>query len=158
MMPPLLRQSSFPASQFRRVRSFHILAGGATNHSFPLTYRAVHSTMRHMVRGGTEKMMAQMRRGAIEYCVLALLRDQDRYGLELTRALTDADGLVTSEGTVYPLLTRLRQEGLVETTWEESRQGPPRRYYRITNDGRHALKAFIVQWERFRKTVDGLMA
>jgi PadR family transcriptional regulator, regulatory protein PadR len=111
-----------------------------------------------MVLGGTDKMMAQMRRGAIEYCVLALLRDQDRYGLELTRALTDADGLVTSEGTVYPLLTRLREEGLVETTWEESRQGPPRRYYRITNDGRDALKAFIVQWERFRKTVDALMA
>jgi len=58
----------------------------------------------------------------------------------MTRALTDADGLVTSEGTVYPLLTRLREEGLVETTWEESRQGPPRRYYRITNDGRDALK------------------
>ena len=114
--------------------------------------------MRNMVLGGTDKMMAQMRRGAIEYCVLALLRDQDRYGLELTRALTDADGLVTSEGTVYPLLTRLRQEGLVETTWEESRKGPPRRYYRITNDGRDALKAFIVQWERFRKTVDSLMA
>jgi PadR family transcriptional regulator PadR len=114
--------------------------------------------MRNMVLGGTDKMMAQMRRGAIEYCVLALLRDQDRYGLELTRALTDADGLVTSEGTVYPLLTRLREEGLVETTWEESRQGPPRRYYRITNDGRDALKAFIVQWERFRKTVDSLMA
>jgi PadR family transcriptional regulator PadR len=113
--------------------------------------------MWNMVLGGTDKMMAQMRRGAIEYCVLALLRDQDRYGLELTRALTDADGLVTSEGTVYPLLTRLREEGLVETTWEESRQGPPRRYYRITNDGRNALKAFIVQWERFRKTVDGLM-
>jgi PadR family transcriptional regulator PadR len=114
--------------------------------------------MRNMVLGGTDKMMAQMRRGAIEYCVLALLRDQDRYGLELTRALTDADGLVTSEGTVYPLLTRLREEGLVETTWEESRQGPPRRYYRITNDGRDALKAFIVQLERFRKTVDSLMA
>jgi PadR family transcriptional regulator, regulatory protein PadR len=114
--------------------------------------------MWNMVLGGTEKMMAQMRRGAIEYCVLALLRDQDRYGLELTRALTDADGLVTSEGTVYPLLTRLREEGLVETTWEESRKGPPRRYYRITNDGRDALRAFIVQWERFRKTVDDLMA
>jgi PadR family transcriptional regulator PadR len=70
--------------------------------------------MWNMVLGGTDKMMAQMRRGAIEYCVLALLRDQDRYGLELTRALADADGLVTSEGTVYPLLTRLREEGLVE--------------------------------------------
>jgi PadR family transcriptional regulator PadR len=110
-----------------------------------------------MVPGSTTKMLAQMRRGAIEYCVLALLRDEDRYGLELARALAEADGLVTSEGTVYPLLTRLRREGLVDATWEESPNGPPRRYYRITKDGRAALKAFSVQWERFRDTVDALM-
>ena len=80
----------------------------------PLDLVADGGTVLNMVLGGTDKMMAQMRRGAIEYCVLALLRDQDRYGLELTRALADADGLVTSEGTVYPLLTRLREEGLVK--------------------------------------------
>jgi PadR family transcriptional regulator PadR len=102
-------------------------------------------------------MLAQMRRGAIEYCVLALLREQDRYGLELARALAEADGLVTSEGTVYPLLTRLRREGLVDTTWEESPNGPPRRYFRITKDGRAALKSFSAQWERFRTTVDALL-
>ena len=110
-----------------------------------------------MVPGSTDKMLAQMRRGAIEYCVLALLRDQDLYGLELTRKLTEADGLVTSEGTVYPLLTRLHREGLVEASWEESPSGPPRRYYRITKEGRGALKTFITQWERFRTTVDGLL-
>ncbi len=110
-----------------------------------------------MVPGSTTKLLAQMRRGAIEYCVLALLRDQDLYGLELARTLAEADGLVTSEGTVYPLLTRLRRDGLVDATWEESPNGPPRRYYRITKDGRAALKAFSVQWERFRDTVDALL-
>jgi len=110
-----------------------------------------------MVPGSTDKMLAQMRRGAIEYCVLALLRDEDLYGLELTRRLAEADGLVTSEGTVYPLLTRLHREGLVEATWEESPTGPPRRYYRITKDGRSALKTFLGQWERFRTTVDALL-
>lgn len=110
-----------------------------------------------MVPGSTAKMLAQMRRGAIEYCVLALLRDQDRYGLELARTLAEADGLVTSEGTVYPLLTRLRREGLVDATWEESPTGPPRRYYRITKDGRAALRAFSLQWERFRDTVDAML-
>src|SRR5580658_11206116 len=110
-----------------------------------------------MVSGGTTKLMTQMRRGAIEYCVLALLRDRDRYGFELTRALSNADGLVTSEGTVYPLLARLRQEGLVKTTWKESHQGPPRRYYRITKDGKAALEAFVTQWRRFRDTVDLLL-
>jgi hypothetical protein len=54
--------------------------------------------------------MTQMRRGAVEYCVMALLRDRDRYGLELARALVEADGLVSSEGTIYPLLSRLRNE------------------------------------------------
>jgi len=103
-------------------------------------------------------MLSQMRRGAIEYCVLALLRDQDHYGLELARALAAADGLVTSEGTIYPLLTRLRREGLIDATWEESPNGPPRRYYRITRDGRASLKAFCAQWVRFRSTVDAILA
>jgi PadR family transcriptional regulator, regulatory protein PadR len=106
-----------------------------------------------MVLGSASKLLAQMRRGAIEFCVLALLRDTDRYGLDLARTLA-ADGLVTSEGTIYPLLARLRQDGLVETTWHESSQGPPRRYYRLTDDGRAALDAFIVQWRQFRDAVD----
>jgi PadR family transcriptional regulator PadR len=101
--------------------------------------------------------MTQMRRGAIEYCVLALLRDQPRYGFELTRSLADAGGLVTSEGTVYPLLSRLRHDGLVETFWEESPQGPPRRYYRLSREGRQSLESFIVQWRRFRDAVDQLI-
>jgi PadR family transcriptional regulator PadR len=98
-----------------------------------------------------------MRRGAIEYCVLAVLRDQELYGYEITRTLSDSDGLVTSEGTVYPLLTRLRQDGLVDTFWQESPQGPPRRYYRLTKDGRAALDAFVVQWQVFRDAVDSLV-
>lgn len=101
--------------------------------------------------------MAQLRRGSIQYCVLALLRDGDRYGFELTRTLTDADGLVTSEGTVYPLLARLRRDGLVETRWQESTQGPPRRYYRLTSEGYAALDAFGIQWRRFRDAIDGLL-
>jgi PadR family transcriptional regulator, regulatory protein PadR len=113
--------------------------------------------LRCMVPGGEAKLLAQLRRGSIEYCVLALLRDGDRYGFELTRTLAQADGLVTSEGTVYPLLARLRQDGLVETTWRESSQGPPRRYYRLTRDGRRALDAFIVQWRRFRDAIDGVL-
>jgi PadR family transcriptional regulator len=101
-------------------------------------------------------MMAQMRRGAIEFCVLALLRNEERYGLDLARALA-ADGLVTSEGTMYPLLARLRQDGLVETSWHESSQGPPRRYYRLTEEGHVALDFFTVQWRQFRDAIDILL-
>jgi len=111
-----------------------------------------------MVVGGTEKLLAQMRRGAIEYCVLALLQSEDRYGFEITRQLSEADGLVTSEGTVYPLLTRLRNDGLVDTYWQESTEGPPRRYYRITPYGKRALKSFIDQWARFRDSVDDILS
>jgi PadR family transcriptional regulator PadR len=110
-----------------------------------------------MVHGNETKLLTQLRRGSIQYCVLALLRDEDRYGFELTRALADADGLVTSEGTVYPLLARLRQEGLVETNWQESTQGPPRRYYRLTPEGHRALDAFKAQWRRFRDSIDRLL-
>ena len=65
--------------------------------------------------------------------------------------------LVTSEGTIYPLLARLRRDGLVETTWRESESGPPRRYYRLTDSGRRALNAFVVDWERFRDSVDAVL-
>ena len=102
--------------------------------------------------------MSQMRRGAIEYCVMALLRKGERYGFELARALAEADGLVTSEGTIYPLLSRLRRDGFVDTSWRESSQGPPRRYYSLTGDGLQALDAFAGQWTRFRDSVDRLLS
>lgn len=110
-----------------------------------------------MVPGSTVKLLSQMRRGAIEYCVLALLKKEERYGFDLVRELADSDGLVTSEGTIYPLLARLRNDGLVETTWQESPQGPPRRYYRITKQGRVALGRFVEQWGRFRDSVDSIL-
>ena len=99
-------------------------------------------------------LLAQMRRGTLQYCVLALLIDQELYGVDLVRALAEVDGMVTSEGTIYPLLSRLRRDGLVDSTWSESPAGPPRRYYRATRAGRRALEAFANEWERFRDGVD----
>ncbi len=102
-------------------------------------------------------MLPQLRRGALEFCVLALLRDRPRYGFDLVRELSEADGLLTSEGTIYPLLSRLRKDGLVTTTWQESDAGPPRRYYALTADGRSALERFVVDWRRFRDGVDRVL-
>ena len=102
-------------------------------------------------------VIPQLRRGVLEFCVLALLRDTERYGFELVRALTAADGLVTTEGTLYPLLGRLRREGVVETTWRESSSGPPRRYYRLTPSGHEALNSFMLEWARFRNSVESLL-
>lgn len=102
-------------------------------------------------------MIPQLRRGVLEFCVLALLREEERYGFELVRALSDAEGLVTTEGTLYPLLGRLRREDAVETTWRESASGPPRRYYRLTPAGHDALSAFVTEWARFRDSVDTIL-
>ena len=104
-----------------------------------------------------ESVISQLRRGVLEFCVLALLQDGERYGFEIVRALSEADGLVTTEGTLYPLLGRLRKEGAVETTWRESPSGPPRRYYRLTPAGRSLLTAFTTEWVRFRDSVDHLL-
>lgn len=101
--------------------------------------------------------LVQMRRGVLEFCVLALLDGESRYGFDLVRSLSNIDGLVTSEGTIYPLLGRLRKEGLVETEWEESKEGPPRRYYRLTQKGVRSLETFKVEWKRFRESVNRLM-
>jgi PadR family transcriptional regulator PadR len=95
-----------------------------------------------------------MRRGTLQYCVLSLLADKERYGFDLVRGLAEMDGMVTSEGTIYPLLSRLRRDGLVESNWQESPAGPPRRYYRLTDAGRAALEAFRLEWRRFRDAVD----
>jgi PadR family transcriptional regulator len=103
------------------------------------------------------KLVAQMRRGTLEYCVLALLRDQERYVFDLVRGLGAADGLVTSGGTLYPLLARLRKDGWVASSWRESPSGPPRRYYRLTPKGQDALDQFTDEWRRFRDAVDALI-
>jgi PadR family transcriptional regulator PadR len=97
-----------------------------------------------------------MRKGALEYCVLALLKDGERYGFELVRHLSVAE-LVTSEGTIYPLLSRLRRDGSVETTWRESTQGPPRRYYKLTSTGKASLESFAEEWRRFCRAVNGIL-
>jgi PadR family transcriptional regulator PadR len=102
-------------------------------------------------------VLSQLRRGTVEYCVLALLRDGERYGFELVRELSEVDGLVTSEGTIYPLLTRLRKDELVTTFWQESESGPPRRYYRLTDAGNAALADFTNDWARFRDSVDVIL-
>ena len=98
-----------------------------------------------------------MRRGVIEFCVLALLDRREHYGFELVQQLSRADGLLISEGTMYPLLSRLRRDGLVQTEWRESSAGPPRKYYRLTPNGSDALQRYRQQWELFRDAVDAII-
>jgi PadR family transcriptional regulator PadR len=106
---------------------------------------------------GDTRVLSQLRRGVLEFCVLALLRDRPHYGFDLVRQLGETDGLLTSEGTIYPLLSRLRKDGLVTTTWQESDAGPPRRYYALTDRGRSALDVFVHDWTTFSEGVNRLL-
>ncbi|MET8658801.1 PadR family transcriptional regulator [Streptomyces griseus] len=108
--------------------------------------------------GKQARAAAQLRKGVLEYCVLALMRDRPRYGVELLHALEESGALATSQGTVYPLLSRLRRDDLVTTTWQESDSGPPRRYYALTEGGRAALDEFAHVWPGFRDAVDAFLA
>ncbi|HEX5467020.1 MAG TPA: PadR family transcriptional regulator [Candidatus Limnocylindrales bacterium] len=112
-----------------------------------------------MVASSTARgQLTELRRGVLEHCVLAILREGESYAFEIVRVLSQAGELLTSEGTIYPLLARLRRDGLVTTSWRDSESGPPRRYYRLTDDGRTSLTAFGAEWARFRDAVDAILA
>lgn len=104
-----------------------------------------------------DPVLTQLRKGVLEYCVLALLRDAPAYGVEMTARLALHPALFASEGTLYPLLSRLRRQLWVDTFWQESSSGPPRRYYRLTPDGEAALAAFARAWEPFTVDVDAVL-
>ena len=107
--------------------------------------------------GGDRNSLTELRRGVLEYCVLAVVREKEAYAYDIVRALSRSGELVTSEGTLYPLLSRLRRSGLVSARWRESPSGPPRRYYRITDAGRRALRDFTVDWDAFSAAVDAML-
>ena len=110
-----------------------------------------------MVRGDTRNQATELRLGVLELCVLAVLQRGESYAFDIVRDLSEAGELLTSEGTIYPLLARLREQGMVTTTWRESASGPPRRYYRLTDGGRRALVGMTGDWGRFRDGVDALL-
>ena len=101
-------------------------------------------------------LSTQLRKGVIQFCVLALLRDRPRYGGELVQLMRERQGLLISEGTIYPLLSRMRTEGLVETEWSETSGGHPRRYYRLSRSGQKAVAEFRAEWAIFRTAVDSI--
>ncbi|MFD5214202.1 PadR family transcriptional regulator [Microbacterium sp. NPDC058345] len=103
-----------------------------------------------------ERIATNLRKGVLEYCVLGLLADSERYGLELASDL-QARGLIASEGSVYPLLARMRDGGLVDTRTEAVGGGRPRRYYTITTSGREQLTTFAEVWRTLGAEVDVIL-
>ncbi|MEQ6896706.1 PadR family transcriptional regulator [Microbacterium sp. KR10-403] len=103
-----------------------------------------------------ERIATNIRKGVLEYCVLALLADRDMYGLELANLLGERQ-LTASEGSLYPLLARMRESGSVDTRWESPGGGRPRRYYAITDRGRVQLETFTAVWRSIGPQVDELV-
>lgn len=104
-----------------------------------------------------ENTKAQMRKGILEFCILAILSKEEAYASELIRTLKDARLLVV-EGTVYPLLTRLKNDGLLKYRWEESSTGPPRKYYDITPLGKEFLEELKKTWGQLTESVNSVTA
>jgi PadR family transcriptional regulator PadR len=100
-----------------------------------------------------ENTKAQMRKGVLEYCILSILKDEDAYVAEILDTLKDAKMLVV-EGTIYPLLTRLKNAGLLNYRWEESTGGPPRKYYGLTETGKLFLKELNGTWSDLQNAVN----
>jgi PadR family transcriptional regulator PadR len=101
----------------------------------------------------TENTKAQMRKGVLELCILSILMNGDAYPTEIIDKLKETK-LVVVEGTLYPLLTRLKNTGLLAYRWEESTSGPPRKYYRLTPEGEQFLKDLQEAWKELVDAVD----
>ena len=103
----------------------------------------------------TENVRAQMRKGVLEYCILLLLAKEDAYASSIISKLKESNMIVV-EGTLYPLLIRQKNQGLLSYRWEESPQGPPRKYYVITEKGRAQLAEMDAAWQEMVQSIETL--
>lgn len=100
-----------------------------------------------------ENTKAQMRKGVLEFCILCILSEKDAYPSEIIEAMKDAK-LIVVEGTLYPLLMRLKNEGQLSYEWKESTSGPPRKYYKLTDAGKAFLKELYSSWSELVDSVN----
>jgi PadR family transcriptional regulator PadR len=101
----------------------------------------------------SDNVKAQMRKGILEYCILCVLSDGDAYASDIINRLKEVR-LIVVEGTLYPLLTRQKNAGLLSYRWEESTQGPPRKYYTITGSGKSFLAELDSSWQELVDSVN----
>lgn len=102
-----------------------------------------------------ENAKSQMRKGMLEYCVLLLLKRRPSYASDIIQQLKQAE-LLVAEGTLYPLLTRLKNDGLLQYQWQESTQGPPRKYYALSPEGEKFLEGLDLAWAELSGTINYL--
>ena len=100
-----------------------------------------------------ENTKAQMRKGILELCILSIIAEQESYPSDIIGKLKESE-LIVVEGTLYPLLTRLKNAGLLHYNWKESQKGPPRKYYQLTAEGHQFLNELIGTWSTLVKAVE----
>lgn len=105
------------------------------------------------VINNSDNVKSQMRKGILEYCILGILNKKDSYASSIIAELKEAKMIVV-EGTLYPLLIRQKNQGLLTYRWEESTQGPPRKYYSITEKGRAQLAEMDMVWNEMVETIN----
>lgn len=104
-----------------------------------------------------DEWKSQIKRGTLEFCILAMISRQARYGYEIISELEKWPILSAKESTIYPLLRRLLKEGFLSSFWQDSAEGlPPRKYYSITENGREYLKAMSAEWENLLEAVNSM--
>ena len=99
-----------------------------------------------------ENAKAQMRKGVLEMCILAIIEKDELYPSDIIARLK-ANDLIVVEGTLYPLLTRLKNDGLLDYSWRESNAGPPRKYFKVTEIGRQFLEGLTTSWQQLVQSV-----
>jgi PadR family transcriptional regulator PadR len=105
----------------------------------------------------SDNAKAQMRKGILEFCVLLIISRGEAYASDILQTLKDADLLVV-EGTLYPLMSRLKTAELVSYEWRESKSGPPRKYYSLTVKGKASLKELVSTWKDLSQSIDSLLS
>ena len=98
----------------------------------------------------------QLRKGVLELCILNDIRNRKMYGYEIIRRLRKIEGLIISEGAIYPILSRLKRQGLVETSIQESSEGPPRKYYKLTKQGEEMVSQMNTYWQAISGVTDSI--
>jgi PadR family transcriptional regulator PadR len=113
--------------------------------------------LEELMASRSETIPSQFRKGVVELAILALLHNEEAYGAEIIDRLGNYPGLAISAGTAYPLLSRLKKSGLITSVWRESPVGPPRKYYRLSDEGQGAFGGMARTWNHMKDAMESLL-
>lgn len=134
-----------------------MVADPSQNLPCTLDFSALPSILYHMVPKSTQDRSTQLLHGVLDMCLMSIIDEEASYGYEMVKKLRDRGLNLASEGSIYPLLSRLQKQGMIEGYLVQSSEGPARKYYRMSEQGRDALNQWRSDWSGFRDSVDGVL-